>query len=284
MIESQGFFHNLQKDSKGFLLLSEHLKKQCGISLPLNNKNQCLMASRLLKVMKDHSFESYRELFQQIHRGNKNLNREFIIALTTNTTDFFREEKHFSVLTHWIPKLQNLDQSSDEIRIWCAASSSGQEPYSIAMACEEYKQNYFTFSYRVLATDIDQAILTKALKAEYKPEEIKSIPIDFLKKYFSQFKENSFENRYKVKRYLSDSITFALFNHNNENYPFKKKFHCIFVRNVFIYFELDLIQTILNKMAECLYPGGILFLGHSESGTMKSPYFKVIDHSVYQRI
>ncbi len=284
MNESQELFQKLQKDTKGFLFLSEYLRQNVGISMPLNSKNQCLMASRLARLIRDYSINSYSQLYTRIQKGEVSLQKEFIMALTTNTTHFFREEKHYGVLYDWLERFSKLNKKDDDVRIWCAAASSGQEPYSIAMTCESFKELHFDFNYRILATDIDLKILSKALRGEYLPSEVKNISDELISKYFNVVETSVSEKRYQVKKHISNAITFAPFNLREEHYPFKKKFHCIFVRNVFIYFDHSLIQQILNNMAEYLYPGGLLFLGHSESGTMKSPYYSMIEHAVYKRL
>lgn len=283
MSAAPDLFQDLQSDQKGYLLLSEYLKKNAGISMPLNNKNLCLMASRLGKVFKKYDLNTYQELYSRITKGDNFIRDEFIMALTTNTTHFFREGTHFEVLLRHLPELVRLDSKDSDFRLWCAAASTGQEPYSLGMTCHEFFEAHKQNNYKILATDIDAKVLEKAAQGIYSGQEVENINSLFLQKYFisRKIEDGKF---YRVQDFLSQHITFARLNLLEEKYPFKKKFNVIFCRNVFIYFEKNLVHQIIEKMAEVMHPGGLLFLGHSESGAMRSSQFKMVGHAVYRRI
>ncbi len=283
MNDAKDLFYSLQRDQKGFMILSDYLKKSIGISMPLNNKNLCLMASRLSKVMRVFNFVSYNQLYEHLRKGDHKIHNEFLIALTTNTTHFFREQRHFEILSRELPRLCQLDSKDHEIRLWCAASSSGQEPYTIAMVCQDYMDLRVGSDYRVLATDIDLNILGRAAAGYYTENEVLNIDESRLKKYFQLVRSNQ-GRLYRVKSNLANRLAFAQLNLTETYFPFKKKFHVVFARNVFIYFEKDLIDLIIDRIADSLHSGGLLFLGHSESGTMRSSKFEVTEHAVYRRL
>jgi chemotaxis protein methyltransferase CheR len=205
------------------------------------------------------------------------------MALTTNTTQFFREKSHFEYLSTEMSRLYSIDSLDSELRIWCAASSSGQEPYSIAMTCDAYAEQNFGGNFRILATDIDTNILTRAAGGYYSPTEVGPLPGWQLKKYFQEMQKQE-QLFYRVRSKIADHVSFAQLNLLEPRLPFKMKFHTIFARNVFIYFERELIDHVIARMAEALYPGGLLFLGHSESGSMHSTKFRTVAHAIYQRI
>ncbi|GIL16488.1 MAG: chemotaxis protein CheR [Oligoflexia bacterium] len=276
-------FTDMQSDRKGFQLLSDYLRNAAGISMPLNEKNLCLMASRLGKVMRNHNLDSYAELYKRMQMGDMKVRDEFIMALTTNTTHFFRESIHFDTLTRYLPSLCQLNPKDNEFRLWCAASSTGQEPYTLAMTCHNYFEYQPQMNCKILATDIDLKVLSTAAHGCYQHNEVANIDSATLKKYFHRVHSVK-GDRYQVNTNISDLVRFSRLNLLDPQFPFKKKFHVIFCRNVFIYFEKDTVAQIISKMADVLYPGGLLFLGHAESGIMRSPVFKNVEHAVYRRV
>jgi chemotaxis protein methyltransferase CheR len=283
-------FRELASDETGFMLLSQHLKKHAGINMPNTSKNLSLMAGRISSLLKLHGLQNYKDLHKKIESGDKELEKEFICSLTTNTTHWFRENKHFEILETYIKSLvsQNV---SNEIKIWCAASSIGHEPYTLSIVTRESiskslnsaglsKKN---IQYKILATDIDQEVLQKAASACYTKSQLNGLTDEQIDKYLDN-KTGKFSNYFRVKKEIADPVQFAQMNLLSPTFPFKGQFDVIFCRNVFIYFEKEVSAAIVEKMASFVKKGGLLFLGHAEAGVMKSNLFKNVAHAVYERL
>jgi chemotaxis protein methyltransferase CheR len=276
-------FKKLVSDEAGFILLSEYLKNSTGINMPTTPKNLSLMAGRLSSLLREYNFDDYLGLYAAITGGRADIAKHFIQSLTTNTTHWFREAQHFAKLEEYITKLLNQGHR-DEIKIWCAASSIGHEPYTISIVINEAlakagKKN----GYKILATDIDEDVLQKAASACYTQSELNGLSLEQSKKYLD-CKTGKFNQYYRVKKEYADPVHFAKLNLLEPQFSFKNKFDIIFCRNVFIYFEKSVTHSIINKMAPFVRNGGLLFLGHAEAGAMKSDQFKSIAHAVYERL
>lgn len=272
-------------DRQSFDKLAELLGRLAGIELPYSSKNITLMTSRLGKILRRRNLASYAEYIKPLSRGEAPAISEFISAMTTNTTQFFREEAHFQVLRNLLPEVLNEKSRTQnrEIRVWCAASSAGQEPYTIAMTLLESIPNPDAWSIKLLATDIDLKILDYAARGVYTSAEAESAPKLILQKYFDSRTDKG-EKHFRVKKEVRDLVTFAPFNLLNETYSFRFPFDFIFCRNVLIYFNRPNAATVINKLANCLHPRGYLFLGHSEAGMVRSSILKSVSHAVYHRI
>lgn len=282
----QAHFEKLQKDERGFQLLSSLLKTTTGINLPLNDKNSALMAARLAPLLREHGLNGYSELHALLQRDPR-LMGVFINCLTTNTTHFFREGAHFEALTKLLPAY--LEQKAKargprELRVWCAASSTGQEPYTILMTLLEARPDLVDSGMlKFISTDIDVDVLKRAAGGTYTEQETQGIPKALLSKYLKPIKTSSGETRYRFEPKLLNAIRFAQLNLMSDPYPFQHKFDIIFCRNVLIYFEHDTASAVVDRMARSLAPGGYMFLGHSESGTMRNPQLTQISHALYQK-
>ncbi|MBC7659809.1 MAG: protein-glutamate O-methyltransferase CheR [Chitinophagaceae bacterium] len=283
--QSQALYDSLLRDTAGFLTLADALKRLAGINLPTNEKNLSLMASRVAPLLKKSSLLSYRSLKSLIDQGDKEIINKFIEALTTNTTSFFREEAHFPVLKKAI--LERMQDPKNvgrrEIRIWCAASSTGQEPYSIAITALETLGVGSPFAIKILATDIDLDALEKASRGIYTEDELAKVPSLVKKKYFD-LRETAIGHRYIAKPSLKSILTFAPLNLVETNWPFKHKFDVVMCRNVLIYFERNMVTQVVGSMTNALAPGGFLFLGHAETSATKPPSLTPISHAVWQKI
>ncbi|MEK6772386.1 MAG: CheR family methyltransferase [Bdellovibrionota bacterium] len=275
----------LQKDEGGFIKLAEILKSNAGINMVLNDKNLTLMASRLNSVLKQHQLPGYKEYIKLIESGDPKYFTEFIVSLTTNTTQFFREPTHFSFLETKLPEIlaQKKQQKNNNLRVWCSASSTGQEVYTLLMVLDNYLQNLSGCSIKFLATDIDHEVLERASDAIYRESEIGGIPKEYLKKYFHS-SEDEKGIKFQLKSNYRDMIRFATFNLLTESYPFQYPFDIIFCRNVLIYFDRATCEAVIEKLAKSLSVGGILFLGHSETGMMKTKLLKTISNGVYIKV
>ncbi len=232
------------------------LENKSGILLGENK--QYLVVSRLSNFIKENQLDSLAELLSRIERpSGAGLLQRVVDQMTTNETLWFRDQYPFDYMKRQIiPELKK--QSS--ARIWCAACSSGQEPYSLAMLLHEsMSQN----AIEILASDLSTRVLEKAKQGIYQAIELKrGMPNDKLKRYFNPLEDN----RWQIKPEVKKSVKYHPANLLNFPYTIGK-FDVIFCRNVLIYFSQENKTKVLNAMIKSLKPGGYLFLGASESLT-----------------
>jgi chemotaxis protein methyltransferase CheR len=279
--------HNdLQSDSKGFSILSGILKDRCGIDLPETPKNLSLMSSRLRKILMARGLSTYSEYAALINAGASGAMNEFISALTTNTTHFFREGEHFDHLKRVLPGIiESRNKSGQrELRVWCAASSTGQEPYTILITILESGALNPNWTIKFLATDIDLAVLEKATRAVYREDDLANVSPALRQKYFLSEKSKNDETFFRVKPQFTSMIRFARLNLIESAWPFQHQFDVIFCRNVLIYFDSPTAQGVIEHLASQLNPGGYLFIGHSECGHVKTRLVKPIAAAAYVRL
>jgi len=249
-----------------------------GISLS-EQKND-LVYSRLAKRLRKHKIHRFDTYLQMLEDSEHPEWEEFINALTTNLTSFFRENHHFTRLSHHIKDSFSRITEDTPIKIWCAASSTGEEPYSIAMTVSNTYAN-LTPPVKILATDLDTRVLDKAKKGIYH--------IDNIGKFSSLQKERyllhgkgSKTDQVMMRPELKSLITFKQLN-LLEDWPMKGQFDYIFCRNVMIYFDKPTQYKLLGKFAKHIKKGGLLFVGHSESFPDAKNIFKLDKQTVYVR-
>ena len=204
--------------------------------------------------------------------------QHFVDEITVHKTNFYREKDHFDFVTKNITSLMddmpNIRQNR-EIRVWCAAASTGEEPYTIAMMLKEIMPP--GYSIKLLATDISEKVLGKAITGWYPKDIASDIPKTLLEKYF-----DIDNGGYQVKDSLKEIITFRRFN-LCDRFPFKNKFDIVFCRNVMIYFDDDLRIKIIKKIYDVMNPGGLFIFGLSESIGNKNMDLISIGSSMYRK-
>ncbi|WP_428022937.1 CheR family methyltransferase [Arcobacter sp.] len=263
--------------------VKELLYSFTGITLTENK--DIMISNRLHKLKRNASFQgSLDELLDAIKEGN--YKTEFINAFTTNKTHFFREEFHFTDLKNRV--LPELSKNNQEIKLYCSASSTGEEPYSMAMTILETQEELGKkINASIIATDIDTNVLQYAANGIYRySKSSKEFP-SWLKpqKYFKKRVEKNLASEevlIKVKEELQRMIKFQVMNLNDDNYPFaKNQFDVIFCRNVLIYFSSEDQEKILFKLFRHLKIGGTLYIGHSESPGKLEAYVKRIGQNIF---
>lgn len=227
----------------------------CGIKL--GEEKRELVKSRLTKRLYALNLDNFDEYLSLVGKDSSEFSH-MIDSLTTNKTDFFREIQHFDFLTDEI--IPNLDRRSRSLRIWSAACSSGEEPYSIAMTLNEALPDIKNWDVKILATDISSQILEKAHKAEYSEENLKDVSAYLKQKYFLK----STSNKFIFKAPMRNIVKFARINLMDQ-WKMKGPFDVIFCRNVMIYFDKPTQAALINRFYNLIAPGGYLFVGHSES-------------------
>ena len=270
---------------KEFELFQNLIYSESGIKLNSSKKN--LVQSRLQKRLRQNSINSFCDYYDFV---NNDKSREELVhmidCISTNKTHFFREIKHFELLGDQIlPNLINdiKQKKRNKLRIWCAASSSGEEPYTIAMLLSNNLEAHKNIDAKILATDISTKVLRKAINGVYGEEQVVDIPRNLLNKYFSSYKDK-LQQFYKAKDTLRDLITYRKFNLLDINSLGNCKFDVIFCRNVMIYFDNNTKSGLVKKFYEMLLQGGFLFISHSETLSGRNHDFKFFQPAVYQKL
>lgn len=256
-----------------FEWISRFMYERTGIAL--HDGKQALVMGRLDKRLRSRGLSSYKDYFALLGRpGYEDETTVAIDLLTTNETYFFREPKHFEFLQKIaIPQYQKQRQ----IRIWSAASSSGEEAYTIAMILAEY----FHHDWEVIGTDISTRVVERAQRGLYPMQAAEKIPRTFLKKYCLKGREE-FEDFFLLEATIRQHVHFSIAN-LIEPLPELGMFEIIFLRNVMIYFDRDTKKRLVEKICERLRPGGYFIVSHSETLNGLDSPLKLIAPSIYQK-
>ncbi len=268
-----------------FELFRSLIYNTCGINLQLSKKE--LVKARLSKRLANVGLSTFNDYYKYVTKTDKT-GRELINlidSISTNKTDFFRESKHFDFLnTTLLPQLvsNKAKNNNKKLRIWCAASSSGEEPYTLAITVLNHIKPNNGWDVKILATDISTQILQKAVTGIYKEESLKDVPPGTISAHFSKVISDK-AHCYEAKDHLKNLITYRRFNLMTEKFPFKNPFDFIFCRNVMIYFYPETQQKLVSKFYDCLPKDGYLFIGHSETLSKSNTNFKYTQPAVYQK-
>jgi chemotaxis protein methyltransferase CheR len=250
--------------------------EKSGISLGENK--EALVSARVgkrLRELKLPDFKSYLAYLKEDDSGEEIVN--LLDVISTNVTSFYREANHFDLMDELVKKW--LSEGQRKFRFWCAASSSGEEPYTIAMTFLEAAGGTATDT-RMLATDISTRILSRAQEGRYPEEKTAGIPASYLDKYFQRENENN-RKIYTAKESIKSLITFKRLNLSVTPFPMSGPMDIVFCRNVMIYFDNAVRKKLLMEIERLLKPGGYLFVGHSESLTGQLCGLKNIRPAVY---
>ncbi|WP_415251154.1 CheR family methyltransferase [Sulfurimonas sp.] len=263
-----------------FRMFQKLIYDEIGISLAEHKRT--LVQSRLRKWLNEFELNSYKELYEKIcNDKSSHMLMLLVNAITTNVTSFFREENQWIYLQENIQEL--FDIPNKRIRIWSAACSSGQEPYSIIIFLKEHLSNFHQWDVKILATDISEDILVKAMKGIYTQRDIENMPKNIILKYFNIFKNSDGVQSFVIKDELKEHIIFRSFNLVTGNFSmFKNKFDLIFCRNVMIYFDRPTQNQLLEQYSKLLKEKSRLFIGHSESIHNKNAKYKLSAPSIYK--
>ena len=247
--------------------------RQAGISL--SEGKQEMVYSRLARRLRAKGMSSFGEYLDCLESGIDSGEWEaFTNALTTNLTSFFREAHHFPILSEHVLSMQG------SLSVWCSASSTGEEPYSIAMTvCEAF--GTLTPPVSIIATDIDTNVLETAANGIYPIDRLDKMTPDRVKRFFLRGKAQR-EGLVRVRPELRKLITFKPLNLLASSWPLSSAFDVIFCRNVMIYFDKPTQSHILSRFAPLLKPEGLLFAGHSENFMHVSDVFKLRGKTVYE--
>jgi len=243
-----------------FSYLADFLKKESG--LVVSENKGYLIESRLLPIARDMGLENISELVGKMRaNGPRALLDDVTEAMTTNESFFFRDKTPFTILEETVlPKMKETRATAKKLRIWCAAASTGQEPYSIAMILKEWASKLPNWKHDILGTDLSADVLRRAKLGKYTQFEVqRGLPIQMMVKYFQQ-EGNDWELSSEVRA----MVQYRKLNLLDE-FSSLGKFDIIFCRNVLIYFDQETKGKILERMAQQLTPDGYLFLGAAET-------------------
>lgn len=247
--------------------------KRAGIALA--ESKQEMVYSRLARRLRATGMVSFATYLDELERGTNTAEWEaFTNALTTNLTSFFREAHHFPILA------EHVRNRKEPIEIWCSASSTGEEPYSIAMTLCEVFGN-LTPPAHIIATDIDTNVLNTAANGVYALDRLDKLSPERAKRFFQKGKGPQ-EGLVRVRTELRQMITFKQLNLLSDSWPISGPFDAIFCRNVMIYFDKPTQGKILSRFAPLMKPDALLFAGHSENFLYVTDSFKLRGKTVYE--
>lgn len=273
---------------KEFSLFREMIYQDAGISLG-DSKHQ-LVESRLAKRLRSRNLSSYAEyyrcLMEEDHDGRERL--KMINCLTTNKTDFFRENHHFEYLRQVVfPEIERRAKETGErrLRIWSAACSSGEEPYSLAMTVLDHfgPTSFHGWDIRILASDVDTDVLAHAQRGIYEADRVADIPRETLKRHFIRTSKDP-DAAVQIRPEVQSLITFRRINFIESDWPIQTQFDAVFCRNVMIYFDEATQDRLLTRFSAHMKPEGYLFIGHSESIIRLDHLYRSLGNTVYRLV
>lgn len=260
-----------------FERIRERLYAVSGISL--SDAKRTLVIARLSKIVRSMRLGSFDAYLEHLERhGTADDAQAFVNALTTNLTRFWREEHHFTHLVEQVGEMMKsrTSQASKRLRIWSAGCSTGQEPYTIALTlCAAYPE-LRRWDFKILATDIDTAVIAKAATGTYPESELNGLSPERARLF-----EKTGDGRIRVPPAIAALVSFKPLN-LMAPWPMKGPFDAIFCRNVAIYFDKHTQAEVFGRLGHILAPGGFLYIGHSENLGAGSAGYKLAGKTIYQ--
>ena len=283
-----GNVHGAPQDSRlsitdvEFRQLREFIHAHTGIAL--SQHKRALVCSRLAKRLRHHGLQHYADYYALLTQADPEGQElvAMINSITTNKTDFFREPHHYRFLAEEVfPAYRHNPNRERPMRIWSAAASTGEEAYSLAMTALETMPSFNEMDIRILATDIDTDVLSRAESGIYTIEQAKHIPQALLQRYFLKG-QGTCAGEVLAKPILKALIRFNWLNLQSDPWPMHLPFDVILCRNVLIYFDKPTQLKMFQRLGAMLKKGGYLMLGHSEAIHGLSDMFRAAGHSIYQ--
>lgn len=248
--------------------------QRAGISL--HDGKHAMVYSRLSRRLRETGYQSFRDYLGWLETHDGPEWQEFINALTTNLTSFFREQHHFEILASHLKS----KPATTAWRVWCNAASTGEEPYSIVMTAVDALGPKADF--KLMASDIDSKVLASAARGVYRLDSIKGIDAASLQRFFMRGKGAN-EGMARVRPELQRFIEFLSVNLIRDDWPFREHFDVVFCRNVMIYFDAPTQRKVLERIHRVMKPGSLLFVGHSENFNESRDLFVLRGKTVYER-
>jgi chemotaxis protein methyltransferase CheR len=249
--------------------------QRAGISL--HDGKHAMVYSRLSRRLRETGHTSFNAYLGWLEQSNDGVEwQEFVNALTTNLTAFFREQHHFDIFAAHLRS----KPAGSSWSVWCNAASTGEEPYSIVItALETLGANA---SFKLMASDIDSKVLSTAAQGVYRLDNVKGLSQERLQRFFMRGKASN-SGLVRVKPELRKAIEFLNVNLIRDDWPFRDPFDVVFCRNVMIYFDAATQRRVLERIHRVLKPGGLLFVGHAENFSESRDLFTLKGKTVYER-
>lgn len=248
--------------------------QRAGISL--HDGKHAMVYSRLSRRLRDTGHQSFRDYLSWLEKHDGPEWQEFVNALTTNLTSFFREHHHFEIFNDHLKS----NKAHGAWRVWCSAASTGEEPYSILMtAIDALGPNA---PLKLMASDIDSKVLATAGQGVYRHENLKNVSESQLQKFFLRGKASN-SGMVRIKPELQRMVEFIMVNLVRDDWPFREPFDVVFCRNVMIYFDAPTQRKVLERIHRVMVPGGLLFVGHAENFSESRDLFVLKGKTVYER-
>lgn len=248
--------------------------RRAGISL--HDGKHAMVYSRLSRRLRETGYQSFRDYLSWLESTDGSEWQEFVNALTTNLTSFFREQHHFDIFADYLKS----KPAATPWRVWCSAASTGEEPYSIVMTLLEALGPDAKFS--LMASDIDSKVLSSAKQGVYRLDGLKGIDSGRMQRFFLKGKGGN-EGMAMVKPELRKHVEFLNVNLIRDDWPFKEPFDAVFCRNVMIYFDAPTQRKVLERIHKVMKPGALLFVGHAENFSDSRDLFVLKGKTVYER-
>jgi len=258
-----------------FSRIKNRVYKVAGISL--SDAKRTLVVSRLSKIVRALGLASFDDYVDFLEKGaSASDGQDFVNALTTNLTRFYREDHHFDHLRSFVGTLMSERPRGTRLRIWSAGCSTGQEPYTIGMDLLAAYPELKRWDFRILATDIDTAVITKAARGIYPENELSGLSPER-----ARMLQRLGDGTVQVPQAARELVAFKPLNLIAE-WPMKGPFDAIFCRNVAIYFDKPTQGAVFGRLGKLLAPGGFLYIGHSENLGSGGDGFRLVGKTIYQ--
>lgn len=248
--------------------------QRAGISL--HDGKHAMVYSRLSRRLRETGHTSFRDYLSWLETHDGPEWQEFVNALTTNLTAFFREHHHFEIFSAHLRS----KPPGTPWKVWCNAASTGEEPYSIVITAFETLGSNAPF--QLTASDIDSRVLATGAQGVYRADSVKGLSPERLQKFFLRGKGAN-DGMVRVKPELRRAIDFISVNLIRDDWPFREPFDVVFCRNVMIYFDAPTQRLVLERIHRVLKPGGLLFVGHAENFSESRDLFTLRGKTVYER-
>lgn len=262
-----------------FYRIYTFLKSRYGIDM---SRKKEIIKGRLENYVRNHGYKDYHGYMDALEADETGtMEKKLVDMLTTNHTYFMREAEHFEYLRQVVfPYLKKKEERYKDLRIWCGAASTGEEPYTLAMLIMDYlgleKEQWDT---QILATDISTEVLSHAMQGVYTKEQTEPLPEHFKRRFFKNLPDGE---HVKVTEELKKEVIYRKFN-LMDPFPFRRKLHVIFLRNVMIYFDDKTKKEVLQKVYDALEPGGYLFIGRTETVDRNVVPFELVQASIFRK-
>ena len=261
-----------------FTRISTYVKRHYGIDM---SQKKVIVNGRLENYIRSGGWKSFDEFMNEVEHDRTGKQETMLVnLLTTNHTYFMREFEQFDYFRKDIlPWVKKKAANTKDVRIWCGAASSGEEPYMIAMVLADFfGMERKQWDLRILATDVSTGVLKQAVAGVYTAQQLENVPNQWKRQFFRQTKDG----KYVAVDDLKKSVFFRQFNLMSP-FPFKRKMHTIFLRNVMIYFDEATKRQLVQKVYDFLEPGGYLLIGTTETLDRSATPFEIVQPSIFRK-